>query len=74
MDAIGLTAFGIDIDSQNAPNDPFVANLEPILSVGFLTKLMVLTTGECKLNGCSFSMNMILCYGFCKSLNITLVI
>jgi len=50
MDAICSTAFGIDIDSQNAPNDPFVANVEPIFKLGLATKLIILATGESNIN------------------------
>ena len=46
MDAIASTAFGIDVDSQNGPDDPFVANIETLLTLGFVTKLIVLLTGE----------------------------
>lgn len=42
MDAIASTAFGIEVDSQNQPNDPFVANLEPIFNFNLKRKILMI--------------------------------
>jgi len=40
MDAIASTAFGIDVDSQNHPDDPFVANVEPLLKLDLRARII----------------------------------
>ncbi|XP_045213917.2 cytochrome P450 3A29-like [Mercenaria mercenaria] len=44
MDAIASTAFGIDIDSQKQPDDPFVKNLDRIFMIGAFARLPVMIT------------------------------
>ncbi|KAL4241058.1 Cytochrome P450 3A4 [Mactra antiquata] len=41
MDAIASTAFGLDIDSQKKPNDPFVTNIDPIFKLRRLPRIYV---------------------------------
>ncbi|XP_053393028.1 cytochrome P450 3A25-like [Mercenaria mercenaria] len=40
MDTIASTAFGIDIDSQKQPDDPFVKNLDKIFKLKTWTKML----------------------------------
>jgi len=42
MDSIASTAFGIDIDSQNQQDDPFVANVDRIFERTPKAKIMFL--------------------------------
>ncbi|XP_060072392.1 cytochrome P450 3A8-like [Ylistrum balloti] len=42
MDVICSTAFGIQVDSQNDPNDEFVANAKKFLNVNFSSPILVI--------------------------------
>ncbi|KAI4884178.1 hypothetical protein NFI96_027842 [Prochilodus magdalenae] len=42
MDVVTSTAFSVDIDSLNNPNDPFVTNIKKLLKFDFLNPLFVL--------------------------------
>ncbi|XP_052791149.1 cytochrome P450 3A41-like [Mya arenaria] len=55
MDAIASTAFGIDIDSQNQPNEPFVTNIDAIFQPNKLARLYVLFTSSIPFLGDAFS-------------------
>jgi len=44
MDAIASTAFGIDVDSQSQPEDPFVNNIESIMKQTFTKQFLFLLT------------------------------
>lgn len=44
MDVIAKTVFGIDIDSQNQPNDPFVTNLDPIFTFTLTRRLLMIAS------------------------------
>lgn len=45
MDCIASTAFGIDVDSQNQPNDPFVANVSLVLNVAAWKRFLNIAIG-----------------------------
>lgn len=48
MDAIASTAFGIDIDSQKQPDDPFVKNIDLIFKFSPWRRIPLLITGSIK--------------------------
>jgi len=42
MDAIASTAFGIEVDSQSTPDDPFVSNIDHIFKPGKWRKFVMI--------------------------------
>ncbi|XP_030646830.1 cytochrome P450 3A40 isoform X2 [Chanos chanos] len=44
MDVVTSTAFSVDIDSMNQPNDPFVTNIKKMLKFSFFNPLLVIIT------------------------------
>ncbi|KAH3871556.1 cytochrome P450 3A41-like [Dreissena polymorpha] len=51
MDAIASTAFGIDIDSQNQPEDPFVTHIERLFIPSSFTRIYVVLTSSIPILG-----------------------
>ena len=47
MEVIGSTAFGVDLDSQSDPNNPFLVNAKKIFDVSVKTLWLFMAT--CKL-------------------------
>ena len=67
MDVITSTSFGVNVDSLNNPEDPFVEKAKGILRVDFFDPL-VFSVGEWRVLGFDHCCYLWPCLSFCISL------